>query len=70
MSNCPQCSSRSLIMNFWGYPDEAAIEALEAQGYKVKFMGCTPPEIDEHAFLYECRECGHKFGDYEDGDEN
>ena len=42
---------------------------LESEGHIVKLQGCVPPIAGEEAFEYECRLCGHKFGDYDDNEE-
>ena len=64
--HCIYCSSKNLILNIWGYPNTEELKKLESKGYGVNIMGCIPPEVGEESFLYECRDCGRKFGDYED----
>ena len=66
---CPECHYPSFIINLWGFPDEDAVIKLEGEGHIVKLQGCVPPLADEEAFEYECRSCGHKFGEYEDEDD-
>ena len=63
-THCIYCSSNNLILNIWGYPDTEKLKNLELKGYEVNIMGCIPPEVGEEAFLYECRDCGKKFGNY------
>ena len=66
IGNCPKCNSSNLLINIWGYPIAEAMNELEAAGYEVNIMGCTPPVAGEEAFIYHCKDCGEQFGDYED----
>mgnify|MGYP001038397271 CR=1 FL=1 len=65
-NKCPECQHPSLIINLWGFPDEHEVMKLESDGHIVNLQGCVPPEKDEEAFEFECRSCGHKFGEYGD----
>ena len=66
---CPECGHTSLIINVWGFPIEEGIKKLEKKGHIVKLQGCVLPEKDEDAFEFECRSCGHKFGEYDEDEE-
>jgi hypothetical protein len=66
IGNCTKCNSSNLLFNIWGYPIADAMNELEASGYEVNIMGCDPPIMGEETFIYHCKDCGEKFGDYED----
>ena len=70
---CKNCSAKKLVYNLWGYPDPCHIKELESLGFRVKIHGCVPPVIEsgkEH-FLFECRKCGHRYGDpFSEGEED
>ena len=66
---CPECGHTSLIINVWGFPVEGEVKKLENRGHIVNLQGCVLPEKDEDAFEFECRSCGHKFGEYDDEEE-
>jgi len=68
-NQCPACKHAYLVINLWGFPDEYEVMKLESEGHIVIQKGCVPPEKDEVAFEYECRSCGHKFGEYDDDEE-
>ncbi len=61
---CSRCDYGFLIINSRGYPIEEEVKRLESEGHVVNIQGCVPPEINEEAYKYECRACGHKFGEY------
>ena len=60
---CKKCSSKSLIYNLWGMPDEEVIKELKSDGFQVEIHGCVPPLADQECFLFECKKCGYKYGD-------
>ena len=65
-TECPECGHTSLIINLWGFPVEDEVKKLERAGHIVNLEGCGPPEKHQEAFEFQCRSCGHKFGEYGD----
>ena len=63
---CPKCDHQFLIMSIWGMPNLDEVERLELEGHTVNIEGCSLPTADEEVFPFECKKCGHKFGDFED----
>ena len=47
-------------------PNLDEVERLELEGHTVNIEGCSLPILDEEVFPFECKKCGHKFGDFED----
>ena len=66
VSDCQTCGGSNLLINIWGFPIEDALNELEKSGYEVNLMGCEPPLKDEEVFIYQCKDCGERFGAYED----
>jgi len=63
---CPKCEHQFLIMSIWGMPKLDEVERLELEGHTVNIEGCSLPLIGEEVFPFECKKCGHKFGDFDD----
>jgi len=62
---CPQCGSTRVLPILWGMPSPEASEA--AKRGKVVIGGCMVhgPNGVEKDPAFECRDCGHRFGEFD-----
>ena len=59
---CPECSSSSVAVILWGYPDMSAIqEKLDKK--EIALGGCYVTDNDPK---WECNDCNHQWGKRED----
>ena len=68
--NCSKCNKSNISYKLYGMPAVDALKELESFGVNVEIMGCVPPYADVKTYLFQCKNCNHKWFDFEEIEEN